>query len=267
MPFASAVDADIWWESTGSGEPVVLINGLGSPAATWFRLARLLSSDYTVITCDNRGTGQTVAPSAHHQISTMAADVAAVLTASGHARAHVVGHSMGGFIAQELALEYPQVVRSLVLAATHVGIPHAASDADPAAAAALSAAASLAPADRATALRGLLYSRGTSEHAILEDEAVRAKHPTSAEGYRDQLLGASAWERLSDLDTMTIPTLVIHGTDDRIVPPSWGERLAAAIPGARLELHSDAGHALFTDAERAVADTIKRFLNLQAVPA
>lgn len=267
MPFARGADADIWWEAVGAGEPVVLLNGLGSPSATWFRLAGLLRSDHTVITCDNRGTGRTVAPSAHHHVATMAADVVAVLAAAGHTSAHVVGHSMGGFIAQELALEHPQVVRSLVLAATHAGIPHLAGDADPAAAAALAAAATLPPTERAAALRGLLYSSETSEQAILEDEAVRAAHPTGEEGFRNQLLGASVWERLSDLDTLTTPTLVIHGADDKIVPARAGERLAAAIPGARFELFPGAGHALFTDAACSVADTIKGFLSPQEVLA
>jgi pimeloyl-ACP methyl ester carboxylesterase len=267
MPFAPGIDADIWWESVGTGEPVVLINGLGSPSATWVRLARLLSPDHTVITCDNRGTGRTVAPAEPHGVATMAADVVAVLSEAGHGSAHVVGHSMGGLIAQELALEHPHVVQSLVLAATHVGVPHLAADADPSAAAALAAAASLGPAERAAALRGLLYSRSTSEQAILEDEAVRAAHPTSEDGYRNQLLGASPWERLTDLGTLTMPTLVVHGAEDRIVPPRAGERLAASIPGAQWELLPDAGHALFTDAAQAVAATIKGFLSKQAVPA
>ena len=244
-----------------SGEPVVLINGLGSPSATWFRLVRQLEQECTVITVDNRGTGQTVAPSAPHTVPAMAADVVAVLAAAGHGSAHVIGHSMGGFIAQELALEHPQVVRSLVLAGTHVGLPHLTPD--PATAATMAAAASLGPEERAASLRGLLYVSATDERAIVEDEAVRAAHPTSPEGFNNQLLGASSWERLADLGAVRAPTLVIHGADDRIVPAAAGERLAAAIPGARFALLSGAGHALFTDAEIAVAEAIKGFFSMQ----
>ncbi|MCU1588729.1 MAG: Lipase/esterase [Frankiales bacterium] len=267
MPIVQRVDAEISWQADGAGEPVVLINGLGSPSATWFRLARHLRSRFTVITCDNRGTGQTVAPSAPHDVPTMAADVAAVITAAGHNSAHVVGHSMGGMIAQELALSHPQSVRSLVLAATHPGVQHILADADLEAGAALAAAGELGPAERVVALRGLLYAAGTSEQVIAEDEAVRVANPTSPEGFRNQLLGASGWERLADLDQLSVPTLVIHGADDRIVPPVAGERLAAAITGARFELLPSTGHALFADAEVAVADHISRFLSEHALLA
>jgi pimeloyl-ACP methyl ester carboxylesterase len=261
MPRVLTRDAKVSWQAVGSGEPVLLLNGLGSPSATWFRMVEALAPAYTVITLDNRGTGSTTAPSAPHDVPTMAADAAAVLAAAGGGPAHVVGHSMGGFLAQELALEHPDAVRSLVLAATHAGVPHLGADADPQAAAGLAAAASLSQVERASVLRRLLYAQQTSEHLILEDEAVRAAHPTSEDGFRNQLLGASTWERLSDLRTLAVPALVIHGDQDRIVPVRAGERLAATLPEARFELVTGAGHALFTVATSVVARAISTFLS------
>ncbi|MCW2544820.1 MAG: Lipase/esterase [Frankiales bacterium] len=252
-------DWPIWWDSIGDGDPVLLLNGLSSPSGTWFRLRRVLAERFRVLTIDNRGTGLTGAPPGHYPIAVFAQDALAVLDAAGVDRVHVVGHSMGGLIAQELALEAPDRVRSLVLAGTHVGVPHARAD-ELTAGPQLVAAGALPPDERIPALNAMLYAPSTPAVLIAEDEAVRAAQPTSAEGYQGQLNGSLSWERLAELPALTMPTLVLHGALDRIVPLSAGERLAAALPCSELTVLPNAAHALFTDAEAEAAALVAAFL-------
>ncbi|MBM3372034.1 MAG: alpha/beta hydrolase, partial [Betaproteobacteria bacterium] len=114
MAFVDHKNANIYWNSLGAGEPVVLIMGLGCSSAMWFRIAPQLARGYRVILLDNRGCGQTRAGSALvHRVPVMAGDVAAVLDAAGEASAHVIGFSMGGMIAQQFAVDYPARLRSL----------------------------------------------------------------------------------------------------------------------------------------------------------
>lgn len=252
-------DWPVAWFSDGEGEPVLLLNGLSSPANTWLRLRRQLSTSFRVLTIDNRGTGETGDPPGIYTMDVLANDALAVLDAAGESSAHVVGHSMGGLIAQELALRAPHRVRSLVLAATHTGIGHALPE-EMAGGGELAAAASLSPEDRLAVLNGLLYAPRTSRELIAQDEDVRAAQPTSPQGYEAQLRGAIVWDRLSELPTLQMPTLVLHGESDRVVPVSMGKRLAATIPQAQLHLIPDTGHALFTDAETETADVIRSFI-------
>ena len=114
--------ARIHWYEMGQGEPIVLIMGLGCSAAMWFRLAPRLARHYRVIMLDNRGSGRTeVRYFVTHRITSMARDVAAVLDAAGERTAHVLGFSMGGMIAQQLAISAPDRLRSLILLSTHCG--------------------------------------------------------------------------------------------------------------------------------------------------
>jgi pimeloyl-ACP methyl ester carboxylesterase len=264
MPYLDRDDARIWWDSSGHGPAVLLLNGLGSPAATWFRLQRQLISRFRVVTVDNRGVGKTGAPRGDCTIEAMAADAAAVLAEAGEPTAHVLGMSMGGLIAQELAVSRPDLVRSLVLACTHVGIPHAAALGqdglpEPGVPEALAGGTELTAAERMARIRPFLYAAGTSEKRIAEDEAVRDAQPTSAEAFAAQLIGASTWERLAELPDVAVPTLVLQGSEDRMVPRQQAQRLADAIPGARLLLVEGAGHALFTDQEEECGAAIVDF--------
>ena len=126
MAFVEHEGARIHWSSLGRGEPLVLIMGLGCTSAMWFRLAPRLARRHRVILLDNRGVGQTeVQHFVVHRVSTMAADVAAVIDAAGERSAHILGLSMGGMIAQQFAIDFPDKVRSLTLMATNCGGPHA----------------------------------------------------------------------------------------------------------------------------------------------
>jgi pimeloyl-ACP methyl ester carboxylesterase len=209
---------------------------------------------------DNRGVGRTGVPEGPYSVAAMAADAAAVLEAADASSAHVLGLSMGGFIAQELTLNEPDRVRSLVLASTHVGIPHAAG-ADPAVAAILAKAAQLPTRERMVVLEPLLYAEGTSRADIQLDHDVRESRPTDESGYLNQLLGTSTWERLADLKQIDVPTLVLHGALDRLVPPMYARVLVDAIPSARLELLEGAGHEIFTDRENDAARAVIEFFS------
>src|SRR6201984_2565149 len=125
MPFVENQGAKLYWDEQGSGEPLLLIMGLSFPSYMWHRSRPVLASRYHSIAFDNRGIGQSDVPGGVYSISLMASDAAAVLDAAGVETAHIFGVSMGGMIAQEFALQYPERVRSLILGCTAAGGPHA----------------------------------------------------------------------------------------------------------------------------------------------
>src|SRR5437868_6273715 len=121
MPYAVNAGIHLYWEEYGSGPPVLLIMGLSFTHEMWFRVLPSLASQYRVIVFDNRGMGRSDVPRGPYSIPQMARDARAILQAAGISSAHVVGASMGGMIAQELALCFPDSVRRLVLACTTHG--------------------------------------------------------------------------------------------------------------------------------------------------
>jgi 3-oxoadipate enol-lactonase len=175
-------------------------------------------------------------------------------------RAHLLGLSMGGFIAQELVLTWPERVRSLVLAATHVGLPNAA-EVNPDAVAALLASVMLPPAERARVVEPFTYWHGTSRREVERDNLVRAVMPTSDEGCAAQLMACRDWTRAAALCQVSAPTLVLHGRDDQLVPVANGRQLEAAIPGARLEVLAECSHQVFTDQEQRAAEAVLSFIH------
>lgn len=259
MTYVKSDDTRLWWESTGDGNPILLINGLGSVATAWHRLRPRLAADFRVVSFDNRGAGRSEVPSQPYTFESMASDAVAVLDAAGIESAHVLGLSMGGLIAQEVALAHPSRVRSLVLASTHVGLPYLG-DVDPSVAHQLEAAGRLPSAERAQALVSIQYASETPEAEILLDQKVASEFPTTAEGFQGQLQAAAPWGRPEDLRQLAAPTLVMHGLDDRLVGVANGRRLADAIPGAQWVVFEGSGHQLFTDREADAADAVREFL-------
>ena len=152
---------------------------------------------------------------------------------------------MGGLIAQEIALTCPERVRSLVLACTHPGVAHAVWD--PEALALLADRGSLTPEQAAEASIPFNYAATTPRARIEEDWAVRLPLACSPAGYLAQVQGSSAWSGLERLPSLRVPTLVVHGDGDRLVPPANGQRIAQAAPGAELVVLPNANHLFFTD--------------------
>ncbi|MCI0477635.1 MAG: alpha/beta hydrolase, partial [Anaerolineales bacterium] len=123
MPKIRANGIDIYYEITGAGEPLVLIAGLGYGSWMWHKMIPGLAQHFRVIAFDNRGTGQSDKPAGPYTAQLLADDTAGLLNALGIARAAVLGHSMGGFIAQAFALSYPAMVGKLILSAANFGGP------------------------------------------------------------------------------------------------------------------------------------------------
>ena len=239
--------AEIWWESHGpkGRQAVVLVTGLGYPAAMWWRQLPALTS---AIGSSSSTTGVPAAPEmlvgAPYTIEMMAADVIAVIEASGEERVHLAGLSMGGMIAQEVALTRPDLVQSLVLMSTHPGVQHATFE--PAALNMLRRRGSVT-AQVAAELAIPVQLRGrysTRRHrGGLGGASAPGRKPA---GYLAQVRGARPGRR-SRLVTLEPPTLVLHGADDWLVPPVNGERVATAIPGAVYIRIDNANHILTTD--------------------
>ncbi|MGA2855390.1 MAG: alpha/beta fold hydrolase [Candidatus Sulfotelmatobacter sp.] len=266
MPFANNQGTKIYWDEQGTGAPILLIMGLGYPSAMWHRTRPGLSASYRTIALDNRGAGESDVPPGPYSIALMASDAAAVLDAAGVPSAHVFGVSMGGMIAQEFALQYPERVRSLILGCTAAGGPNAPR-AEPAALDMLRAVSMMPPEQAAEAAVPFIYNSGTPRRLIDEDIAQRRPWLPRSAGYLGQLQAILTWGSFSRLTQIAAPTLVIHGKMDRLVPPGNGEMIAARIPGAQLVLLERAGHLFSTDQPEAAQRAIFEFLAAQPVGA
>lgn len=262
LPFLENQGAKIYWDEQGSGEPLLLIMGLGYPSYMWHRTRPSLARRYQTIAFDNRGVGQSDAPPGVYSIALMASDAAAVLEAAGVHAAHVFGVSMGGMIAQELALQYPDRVLSLILGCTTPG-GHNAVLGEPAAWQTLRREG-MTPDEVSEAIIPYIYDAGTPRKLIDEDMAIRMKCYPSPQGYAGQLQGVIGWEAYTRLAQIRTPTLVIHGESDRLVPPANGRLIAGRIPGARFVSIPHAGHIFSTDQPVVASAAIEEFFAAQS---
>jgi 3-oxoadipate enol-lactonase len=262
MAFLQNQGAKIYWDEQGSGEPVLLIMGLGYPSYLWHRMRPVLNERYRTVALDNRGSGQSDAPTGTYPIALMASDAAAVLDAAGIKSAHVFGLSMGGMIAQEFALQYPERVRSLILGCTAPGGKNAVraekqvTD--------ILMARGMSPEEAAKAMRPFIYDSATPLDRVEEDLELRRKWFPKPEGYLGQLQGILAWESYPRLERINVPTLVIHGMSDQLVPPGNGELIAAKIPKAKLVLLPQASHIFTTDQPEPSKSAVMDFLGAQS---
>jgi 3-oxoadipate enol-lactonase len=261
MPFIENKGAKIYWDEQGSGEPLLLIMGLSYPSYMWHRSRPMLAKHFRTIALDNRGVGQSDAPPGVYSIALMASDAAAVLDAAGVESAHVFGASMGGMIAQEFALQYPNRVRSLVLGCTAAGGPCAV-QAEPEALQAI-LRRDVTPEEAKEAIIPFIYDPATPRDRIDEDMAIRMKWYPTAQGYMGQLQGIFGWEAYSRIAQITAPTLVIHGETDRLVPAANARLIADKIPGAKLVLIPHASHIFETDQPAAAHHATLEFLAAQ----
>jgi 3-oxoadipate enol-lactonase len=253
----------LYWTEAGSGEPLLLIMGLGATHEWWRRLMPFVTPRFRTILHDNRGVGRSDVPPGPYSIADMADDAAAVLDAAGVEAAHVFGISMGGMIAQELALRHPGRVHSLILGCTTCG----GSDGVRARREALDALNARATMTREQAIRAMVpftFDGGTPRERIEEELAMRLATIVSIDGYNAQIQAIRSWggtyARLSEI---AVPTLVIHGETDELVPAENAPILARAIPGATLVMLPRASHIFLTDQTEAASEAVLSFLGEQ----
>ncbi len=266
MPTAKVGDINIYYESHGDGEALLLIMGYGQYSAHWSPLIPPLSQEYRVISFDNRGTGRSDKPETPYTIKMMADDAKGLLEAIGVDSAHVFGVSMGGMISQEFALNHPNKLRSLMLGCTQCGGTKAILANQEALAFLFSPEMAKLPVEeRARETVPWLWTQefiDKNPEAVELYVAVTSKYPTPTHGYACQaqaIMGHDTYERLPQIE---VPTLVIAGSADRLIPAENSRILASRIPNAELVILENAGHGFFGDAAaestRIILDFLRR---------
>jgi pimeloyl-ACP methyl ester carboxylesterase len=259
MPYVISRGVKIYWESHGTGEPVLMIMGLSFPLEMWNRTLPEISKRYRAIVFDNRGVGRSDVPRGPYRIAGMARDALAVMDAAGLQSAHVMGASMGGMIAQELALRHPERVRSLLLGCTSCG-GFRARPPNLRRMPIFRKWGNMTSMERARAVVPMLYADTTPQDVIEEDLRVRVLRYPTMRGVLYQALAIPFWSSYRRLPRLRVPTLVVHGEKDKILPPLNGKRVAERIPGARLKMIPNAGHMMISDQPEIAMGEILRFL-------
>jgi len=250
--FAQTSDGiKIRYEIRGAGEPVALIMGFSGSGRGWGEaFLQLMEARFKIFVIDNRGTGESDKPDTEFTLGDLAADIAAVLDHAKTPRAHIFGISMGGMIAQEFALAYPERTRGLVLGCTNCGSSHSIM-ADPAALASLMPPPDM---DRVEAARrafsvacGKVFLNSEAGQAILSQAiAEMGNYPiTPLDTLMRQGQAVAGFDSFARLGQIKSPTLIIHGDDDSIVPYSNADVLHGAIAGSKKHTLKAAGHMFF----------------------
>jgi pimeloyl-ACP methyl ester carboxylesterase len=261
VAFTQNQGAKIYWDEQGQGPPVLLIMGLGWTSVMWYRTRPVLAARYRTVAFDNRGVGRSDVPPGPYSIALMASDAAAVLDAAGIQRAHIFGVSMGGMIAQEFVLQYPERVDALILGCTAAGGPRAV-QADSEVLLALFRRG-LTPDEYAQITNPFIYHASTPHERIEEDMVLRKKWYPTEVGYLGQLQAIMSWEAYTRLAKIAAPTLVMHGETDRLIPAANSALIAERIPGAKLVVIPKASHVFATDQPQAANQAIMEFLQTQ----
>ncbi|HTU79877.1 MAG TPA: alpha/beta fold hydrolase [Solirubrobacteraceae bacterium] len=257
MTLIDVGEVQLDYERSGAGPPLLMIVGMSGSALTWGEpFLELLRADFEVIVYDHQGVGASSRLEGPITTREMAAHAAGLLAALELDSAHVLGISMGGMIAQELALASPERIRTLTLGCTYCGGPNSVrSGEDPW----RRIAEARAAGDRQLALRASWENNVSATFAADRREfrrfAERAlRRPVAVAVIERQGRAVIAHDTCERLGRIELPTLVIHGSEDRLLPLANGRMIAELIPGARLEVFDGVGHLFFLERpERSAA--------------
>lgn len=250
MPVIESLGCRLHYEVVGAGPPVVFIQGTGVHGAGWSPQTSVLQSEFSCLSFDHRGMGQSQPPGARVTVPQLAQDTLALMDAQGWERAHIVGHSLGGLVALEVALAARSRVHSLALLCTFARGREATR---------------LTPAMLWTGLRTRIGTRAQRRRAFLElvlpASACEDAQAERIAGELAPLFGHDLADQppivMAQLRAMTaydatprlailggLPTLVVSAELDRIAPPRLGRAIAAGVPGAEYQELAGAAHGM-----------------------
>jgi 3-oxoadipate enol-lactonase len=264
MPVVDAGDVQLSYERSGSGPPLLLIMGLSGTLLHWGEpLMERLRDDFDTIVYDHRGVGESSRVEAPFAIADLAQDAAGLLAALKVESAHVLGISMGGMVAQELALHHPELLRTLTLGCTYCGGPGNTLPAQP------ELAAAIMSGDRERAVRSMWetnVSKGFAQDAdaYARFRVIGIERRVALEVTMEQLSAITRHDTSTRLGQLEVPTLVVHGTEDRIIPCDNGRMVAELIPGSRLEILPDIGHLFFWELPEHSAELVREHTLVRA---
>lgn len=260
MPRARVRDVDLHYLQAGEGDDVLLLCGLGDDVTAWNAQFDPFSERYRVTVVDNRGVGRSSLPDGEFTVGDMAQDAAALCDAIGIGQAHVMGFSMGGAIAQEVAIARPDLTRSLVIVGSwaysdrlfRTFIESSAYF------------AGIADDDRAFLMYFLAstYSKAVFEDGRIDafcDAALDNPYPQSTEAFQRTARAILDHDTRDRLGAIAVPTLVLHGEEDVICPPRHSREIASLIPGAKLVGVPEQAHQPFQEDPAAFNKTVQQF--------
>ena len=261
MPIAAVPYNELHYERAGSGEPLLLIQGMSGTHASWGEpFLASLREHFDVIAFDNRGIGFSEPIDSPFTVAEMAEDTSALLGELEIGSAHVVGISMGGMIAQELALTQPELVRSLTLGCTYCGgsgsqlMPEES---------ARKLMEGMASGDRDKAIRAS-YEVNLSPSFRADESNFAAFHematsvPAAKQIIELQVQAIFGHDTSGRLGEISAPTLIVHGTADAVLPYPNGKLIASLMPSARLETLEGVGHMFWWEQPEVSADLIRQ---------
>lgn len=257
MPLIAANQINLYYEVTGAGQPVVLIHGLGSSTLDWEAQVPALSQTYQVITFDLRGHGRSDKPAGPYQITQFAADLAGLLGALSIVSAHVVGISLGGGVAFQFALDYPAMVRSLVLVNTAPALGGTPEQAEAEIARRVGIVPQFGMRAMGQALAPNLFPK--PEHAAQRETFIERWAANDPQAYLAATRSMLGWDVTARLGEIACPVLVI-GSDQDYGPVAAKEAYRQLIPNARLAVIPEAHHAVPMERPEAFNPVLGEFL-------
>jgi 3-oxoadipate enol-lactonase len=261
MPTITVRGINLYYELHGSGEPLLLIQGLGLDCANWVYQIPVLSQRYQVIVFDNRGIGRTDVPEGNYTTDEMAAEAIALLDHLEIPQTHVLGFSMGGFIAQVLAFRYPERVKQLVLVSTAAKLPAVTQQILQSWLRMLQE--KVRPETRIRSQLPWLFTNRFFENSQQVDELIRLSlqypYPPTVAGFAGQVAACVAHDIQQQLHQIIAPTLVLVGAEERLIPLERSQFLAERLPNAELKIVQEAGHNFFWERPELLNQAILQF--------